>query len=245
MQRFLLTHTAIIPGQAVDLTSLSHRLRTVLRLTPGDRILLLDNTGFAYPTEILSLQRGSAQGRVWGRESACGEPRLHLSLYLCALKAGKIEWVLQKGVEIGVSRFAPVISSRTIVRPAQKITRKFERWRAIIREAAEQCGRGRLPELAMPLAWAAALKDATGLRLMPWEENAGGGTTLGAALAAVAPTDACSLLIGPEGGITADEAAQAADAGWQAVSLGPRILRAETAALVAAGLILHRLGDLG
>jgi 16S rRNA (uracil1498-N3)-methyltransferase len=245
MHRFFLTHTTITPGQPVDLTPLAHQLRAVLRLSPGETILLLDNAGFAYPTEISQLDKNAAVGNVLSREAAGGEPPVALSLYLCALKADKFEWVLQKGVEIGVSRFVLVISSRTIVRPAEKITRKYERWQAIIREAAEQCGRGHLPVLDNPLAWRAAVAEPSGLRLLPWEEAGVTSLTLGAALARADSPATCSLLIGPEGGIDETEAAQAVAAGWQAVTLGPRILRAETAAIIAAGLILHRLGDLG
>ncbi len=245
MHRFFLPHPPIAPGQSVDLAALAHQLYSVLRLSPGDSILLLDDTGYAYPTEIVQLARSNAQGHVLEKQAATGEPPIHLSLYLCALKADKFEWVLQKGVEIGVSRFVPVISSRTIVRPAEKISRKYDRWQAIIREAAEQCGRGRLPTLAEPLGWSAALADATGLRLMPWEALGGEALPLGAALTRGQSPAACSLLVGPEGGIDDAEAADAVAAGWLAVTLGPRILRAETAALTAAGLIMHRLGDLG
>ena len=245
MHHFFLTHTPITPGQPVDLTPLAHQLRSVLRLSPGETILLLDNAGFAYPTEILWLDKNAVAGNVLSRETAGGEPPVFLSLYLCALKADKFEWVLQKGVEIGVSRFVPVISNRTIVRPAEKISRKYERWQAIIREAAEQCGRGRLPVLDDPHDWSGAVQEPTGLRLMPWEAAGTDSLALGAALTIAGAQVECSLLIGPEGGIDEAEAAQAVAAGWQAVTLGPRILRAETAAITAAGLILHRLGDLG
>lgn len=245
MHRFFLTDTPITPGRPVDLTPLAHQLRSVLRLGPGATLLLLDNRGSAFPTEITRLDKNDAQGRVLAQEPATGEPPLFLSLYLCALKADKFEWVLQKGVEIGVARFVPVISSRTIVRPAEKISRKYPRWQAIIREAAEQCGRGRLPALGEPLGWSAAVAQGAGLRLLPWEEAGTASPALGAALAEAAGLTECSLLIGPEGGIESAEAEQAMAAGWQAVTLGPRILRAETAALLAAGLALHRLGDLG
>jgi len=245
MHRFFLTHTPIISGQPVDLTPLAHQLHVVLRLSPGETILLLDNAGFAYPTEISRLDKNSAEGTILSREAAGGEPPVDLSLYLCALKADKFEWVLQKGVEIGVSRFVPVISSRTIVRPAEKITRKYARWQAIIREAAEQCGRGRLPVLEDPLDWTGAVAKPSGLRLLAWEEAADSALTLGAVLATVESPAECSLLIGPEGGIDETEAAQAIAAGWRVITLGPRILRAETAAMISAGLVLHRLGDLG
>lgn len=245
MHRFFLTNTPIVPGQPVDLTPLAHQLRVVLRLSPGDEILLLDNAGHAYPTRIVRLDKNAAEGEILQRDHALGEPSTFLSLYLCALKADKFEWVLQKGVEMGVSRFVPVISSRTIVRPAEKIAQKYPRWQTIIREAAEQCGRGRLPTLAAPLSWAAAAAEPSGLRLMPWESAGKSATHLGAALTTAPAATECSLLIGPEGGIDDAEAIQAAAAGWLAVSLGPRILRAETAALTAAAIILHRLGDLG
>lgn len=241
MHRFFLTESTLTLHRSVDLTPLSHQLRTVLRLQPGEQILLLDGQGNAYLTEIRELARGRAVGQVLARHLIAAEPRSFLTLYQCALKADKFEWVLQKGTEIGVSCFVPVISSRTIVRPAEKIRKKYARWQTIIREAAEQSGRGRLPNLADPLLWDEAVKGATGLRLLPWEETltATAPATLADVCTAVESYQTVSLLIGPEGGVSQDEANLAVDRGWRAVSLGPRILRAETAALVAATLVLH------
>lgn len=241
MHRFFLPDSAFASRQVVDLAPLAHQLRTVLRLQAGDQILLLDGQGYAYPTAIRELERGHAVGQILAREVVESEPRSFLTLYQCVLKTDKFEWVLQKGTEIGVSRFVPVISSRTIVRPAEKIRKKAERWQAIIREAAEQSGRGRLPDLADPLSWDEAVNAATGVRLLPWEETAMSATStlLAEALAAVDPQAAVSLLIGPEGGISQDEVNLALEAGWRTITLGPRILRAETAALVAAALVLH------
>lgn len=240
MHRFFLTEAQLHPDCSVDLGPISHQLRSVLRLRPGDQILLLDGHGNAYPTEICNLDRGRASGHVLAQEVVHSEPLCFLTLYQCALKADKFEWVLQKGTEIGVSRFVPVLSSRTIVRPAQKLLNKYERWHTIIREAAEQSGRGRLPELADPLTWDEALATGPQVRLLPWEGIlVRGAESLGAILEAVQPRESVSLLIGPEGGISHDEASQAIDLGWRAVSLGPRILRAETAAIVASALVLH------
>jgi 16S rRNA (uracil1498-N3)-methyltransferase len=241
MHRFFLTESTLTPHQSVDLAPLTHQLRTVLRLQPGDQILLVDGQGYAYLTEIRELGRGRAVGQILERHPIAAEPRFSLTLYQCALKTDKFEWVLQKGTEIGVSCFVPVISSRTIVRPAEKIRKKYARWQTIIREAAEQSGRGRLPALADPLLWDEAVKEATGLRLLPWEETITSTrpATLADALMAVEPYQTVSLLIGPEGGVSQEEANLAMDTGWRAVSLGPRILRAETAALVAATLVLH------
>lgn len=236
MHRFFLTETPIVLDAAMDLAPIAHQLRSVLRLQPGEQIHLLDNQGSSFLAEIEALDRGQAVGRVLAREAATGEPPVEVVLYQCALKADKFEWVLQKATEIGVTRFVPVISSRTIVRPAEKIRNKYERWQAIIREAAEQSHRGRLPELADPLSWDEAVAQATGVRLLPWEE-----TSTTERLDAAVPGDgqSISLIIGPEGGISADEAALAFAAGWRGVSLGPRVLRAETAALVAAAIVVN------
>ncbi len=241
MHRFFLTDTHFEIDGTVDLAPVAHQLRSVLRLQPGDHILLLDNRGHGYETEIRRLERERAIGHVLGRGEIDGEPPVSLILYQCALKADKFEWVLQKATEIGVTHFVPVISSRTIVRPADKIRKKYERWHAILREAAEQSGRGRLPELGDPLSWEEAVHHAAGVRLLPWEETAS--TRANRALPDIITADGrpVSLLIGPEGGISEEESAYAFQAGWRPLSLGPRLLRAETAALVAATLVIHHL----
>jgi 16S rRNA (uracil1498-N3)-methyltransferase len=245
MHRFFLMNRALAVQQFVDLSEIAHQLGTVLRLRPGDQVLLLDGQGHSYPTRIHTLEPKKATGEVLAQGMVHSEPHCFLTLFQCALKADKFEWVLQKGTEIGVSRFVPVISSRTIVRPAEKIRKKYERWQTIIREAAEQSGRGRLPELADPLTWDEAVQAGTGVRLLPWEETSAHMRThrLGAIVENMGAV--ASLLLGPEGGISEDEAAGAMAMGWRAVSLGPRILRAETAALVAATLVLHYEDRLG
>lgn len=245
MNRFFLTDSCLTPGELVDLSPLAHQLRAVLRMAPGDEILLLDDSGWAFPTRIDDLTRSRAAGSVLGREFVETEPPARLTLYQCGLKGERFEWVLQKGTELGVTRFVPVISSRTVVRPAPKLLRKYDRWRGIIREAAEQSGRGRLPELADPLDWQAAVATAQGVRLLPWEEARRAAPGIDSALAAAALPEPVCLLIGPEGGISQEEADAALACGWQAVSLGPRVLRAETGAVVGVALVLQALGALG
>ncbi len=246
MHRFFLTDRPLEPDQEVDLSPLSHQLRTVLRMGPGQRILLLDGRGQAYPTEITALDRREARGRVLETWTLHTEPRVHVSLYLCALRRERFEWVLQKGTEIGVACFIPVLSARTVVRPLQALRRKYPRWQAILREAAEQSGRARIPELADPLVWEQAVAEGQGLRLLLWEEAVEPGLGDALSRSTEGPDGGrVSLLVGPEGGMEPQEVRQARAAGWTPVSLGPRTLRAETAALVAAALVLHRLGDLG
>jgi 16S rRNA (uracil1498-N3)-methyltransferase len=223
-------------GAIVQVNALAQQLAHVLRMQVGDEIVLLDGSGQEYHSRIAHLDRRAAAVEVLGAQPCLAEPRQILTLYQCSLKQDKFEWVLQKGTELGASRFVPVISERSIVRPAAALLGKYGRWQAIVREAAEQCGRARVPQIAPPCEWQEAVTGAVGLRLLPWE-----GTheepTLPATLQKELPNHSnISILIGPEGGVTTPEAHLASAQGWQIVSLGPRILRAETAALAAIAL---------
>ena len=240
--RFFIEDVAVEVHRTIDLAPLAHQLRNVLRLAPGNTIILLDDSGAAFPTRIEVLDGQRAAGLALAKAPVDSEPGVELTLYQCALKRDRFEWVLQKGVELGVRRFVPVVSSRTIVRPLASLSSKYDRWRAIVREAAEQSGRGRLPVLAEPQTWEQAVTQAGGLRLMPWEDADSGVPGIDSRVAGV---KAVSLLVGPEGGISAAEAGAAIDAGWRPVSLGPRVLRAETAAIAAVTIVMHLSGDLG
>jgi 16S rRNA (uracil1498-N3)-methyltransferase len=248
MQRFFLLDTPMATGQTVDLAPLAHQLHTVLRLTSGAEIILLDGAGYEYVTRLERIERRTAIGRVLAQRPAPGEPNVQLTLYQCSLKADKFEWVLQKGAELGVCSFVPVLSERSVVRPATSLLNKYDRWRAILREAAEQCGAVRIPTLCPPLHWGQAIQQAQGLRLLPWEGAAGvGAPGLGERLPRPLGTHpiAVSLLVGPEGGVSTAEASAAQAAGWHVVSLGRRVLRAETAAIAAITILLDRMGGLG
>ena len=239
---FFLTGLRAVPERRVDLSTISHQLRNVLRLKQGNVITLLDGSGAAFPTRIETLTARGATGLVLAKEPVRSEPVIELTLYQCVLKRERFEWVLQKGTELGVSRFVPVISSRTVVRPAARLLPKYERWNAIVREAAEQCRRARLPILDDPLHWEEALDQGEGVRLLVWEEAEENSTGLGRG---VREADQVALLVGPEGGIGKEEAASAISQGWRPLSLGPRILRAETAALAAVTVVMTIAGELG
>lgn len=244
LQRFFLTEQPITVGQSINLAEIHYQLQVVLRLQPGAQLVLLDGQGRAFQVELATLTRKAASGRVLAEVPCSAEPTAQVTLYQCTLKADKFEWILQKGTELGVTRFVPVISQRSIVRPAAAVLKKYERWQAILREAAEQCGRGRLPELAPPLDWRDAIQQAQGVRLLPWEEQNTTAITIKAAVTqAEIDTNpkSVALLIGPEGGIAHEEATAAQAQGWQLISLGPRILRAETAALTSIVLTLEYL----
>ncbi len=251
MHRFFIEGQLIQVRSAVDLNGIRHQLAHVLRMKPGDSIVLLDNHGYEYVTEIVSLDSGDALGVVRDKYIALGEPTTDLTLYQCVLKGERMEWVLQKGTELGVSRFVPVISERTIVRPTSAVSRKYDRWNTIIREAAEQCGRGRLPVLDEPLPWGDAIADsvddAAALRMVPWEE-AEGQPSITRVVESHGNSEgslSASLLIGPEGGISLAEIEAAGLHNWYTVTMGRRVLRAETAAVAAVTMVMAATGEMG
>ena len=132
MHRFFLLDQPLASGQIISLAPLAHQLSAVLRLQPPDRILLLDGSGRSFIAEIQSLSRNHGTATLLAEQPCPAEPSIELTLYQCSLKQDKFEWVLQKGTELGVARFVPVISARSVVRPAQVLKRKYERWRAIL-----------------------------------------------------------------------------------------------------------------
>jgi 16S rRNA (uracil1498-N3)-methyltransferase len=254
----------------IEDTELVHQLGTVLRLRVGEQVLLLDNSGWQYVVALDSIERDRISGTVERKQLAGGEPRTKLTLYVALLRAERFEWILQKGTELGVSAFVPLICERSTVADADELgERKLERWRRIVREAAEQSRRGKLPRLAPPLFFPAACDQAVrrGQALLLWE--GAGAPSLRQVLRgkiedgrakivdgkAEPPAPilhppssttpfSIALFSGPEGGFAAGEFETALRYGMIAVTLGPRTLRAETAPLVAAAAILYGMGDL-
>jgi 16S rRNA (uracil1498-N3)-methyltransferase len=226
----------------------ARQLRHVLRLRPGARIVVLDDCGMEYEIALVSVENKGARGDIVARRPASGEPPAQVTLCQALLKKDNFEWVLQKGTEIGVSRFVPVVTARTVAAGSDGISAaKQERWARIVREAAEQSQRGALPGVDAPLSFGDALDaiSAADLALIAWEEERA--TSLRAAVAllrAASGAPHVAIFVGPEGGFTPDEISQAAARGAVPVTLGARTLRAETAATVAALLVLYELGAL-
>ena len=243
IRRFFVPPGAV-EGVAVSLPpELARRLATVLRLKRGDRVVLADGRGRDYEVEITALTPRSGSAAVVLERPSPPEPSLELVLYQSLLRPQRFELVLEKGTELGVARFVPLLSGRARVKTEGGAARAA-RWRRIVTEAAEQCGRGRVPAVDPPAAFEEAVRSAPGLRLLPWEGERSLG--LRSALRGTKPKPSTvSLFIGPEGGFSEEEAALAREAGCLAVSLGPRILRSETAGIVAAALVMHTLGELG
>lgn len=232
-----------LKGEVVPLSGeTSHHLGSVLRLSPGEEVLLLDGRGTLCRSRIESLDRRSGTARVlqrWHEDESAFPVRLFQALP----KGEKMDLVLQKGTELGVAAFTPVLAGRSVSRPAAaREQKRQERWERIVREAARQCRRPRLPRLTPPLPLAEALNScAEELRLMLWEEES---RPLVDVLPADAPRSA-AVLVGPEGGFAPREAEAARQAGFLPISIGPRILRTETAGFAVASILQYLYGDLG
>jgi 16S rRNA (uracil1498-N3)-methyltransferase len=273
MHRFFVPPEWIDERKAVLSGSVARQVRRVLRMRAGEQIILLDDSGWEFQIELRAVQPDRVVGRVLSKRVAEGEPRTKISLFQGVLKADRFEFVLQKATELGVVEFIPIITSRTIVGRLDAVRKKRQRWERIIREAAEQSGRGRLPRLREPMLFAHACAHAQqsgGFSLLPWEQVRGdGGPSLKQLLQETDPftvnlfvgpeegfTDKESdmarhygvrlvnLFIGPEGGFTQEEVDLARRHDIPAVTLGERVLRAETAAVVTAAIVLHEMGDL-
>jgi len=250
LHRFFVPPEGIVDGVVEFSPSQSRQLAVVLRLNRGERCLVLDDAGWEYEVELGEPDPVAYRGRVRQRRLASGEPRLKVTLYQALVRGPKFEFVLQKCTEIGVSAIVPTITQRCVVAAvSEHRAGKAERWRRILTEAAEQSGRGRVPVLRPTVLFEQACSEARGLSVIPWEQERT--RTLADALrtgpdgtARPVPL-AANLFIGPEGGYTEAEIDLARRYGVVPVTLGGRILRAETAAIVATTLILAAAGDIG
>jgi 16S rRNA (uracil1498-N3)-methyltransferase len=248
MHRFFISPDWLNDTKVMLHGPVAHQLYNVLRMRPGMSIIVLDNQGWEYEIELETMTKKKATGSIKTKQPAAGEPTARITLFQSILKKDHFEWVLQKCTEIGVAAFVPLVSQRSIVNDINAIhDGKRPRWQKIITEAAEQSRRGRLPLLAEPTLFSQALNHLTEFdrTLIPWECEIQ--QPLRAALSGL-PADAqrgpqVALFIGPEGGFSDEEINLAYRYGAIPVTLGPRILRAETAALAASLLALHELGE--
>lgn len=226
-------------GMEIELDDNAHRhVARVLRLAVGDALTLFNGDGFDYVGEIGFCDRRATRVRILSREAPGNESPLHLTLFAALLKGEAMDRVMQKAVELGVSRIVPVAAARSEALPAgERRDKKLAHWQGVIVASAMQCGRAVLPALDDIMPLAAVLNAADGLRWIFSPHHAPTADI-------PASADRLSLLVGPEGGFTPDEVASAQSAGWFIQHLGPRILRADTAATVAIARAQSRYGDL-
>jgi 16S rRNA (uracil1498-N3)-methyltransferase len=242
MNRFFLPPETIQDSKVHFPADRSHQIARVLRLQIGEDVCVLDNAGRSYLVRLLELDAKACLGEVLSVSVDSQEPKTEVHLLIALTQREKFELILQKCTEIGVRRFTPVFTERSLVQAKAEFEKKTERWGRIVMEAAEQSRRSRIPQMDRALSFQQCLQTAADQKLIAYEEEHRSGIHSAVSAAAV---NRIAVLIGPEGGFTQQEVRQAAAGGWKAVSLGSRILRMETAAIVAATLLLDHFGELG
>ncbi|HHT73137.1 MAG TPA: 16S rRNA (uracil(1498)-N(3))-methyltransferase [Firmicutes bacterium] len=245
--RFFLTDQNVI-GEKVRITGEdAHHITRVLRLQAGDHVEVAFGSGEIGIVELTSVKSDGVEGDVVQRFRSYQEPPIRLRLYQGLAKGDKMDFVIQKAVELGVKEIVPFTSQYTVVKlEASAAEKRLRRWQRIADEAAKQCLRAELPVVRPLISFEQVLADLKEgpkdeLVLLPYEHEEKQGINS-------VPTGewgAVSIIIGPEGGFHPAEVEAARENGAKVVSLGPRILRTETAGLVALSLVGYRWGDLG
>ena len=225
--------TIVLPGDA------AHHAVRVLRLGPGDGVTLFDGTGGEYAATLVETGKRTATASIDRFDPVERESPIAVTLVQAVIAADAMDFAIRKAVELGAWAIAPVLAARSQASLAGgRGEKRVQHWRGIAIAACEQCGRNRVPAIA-PLqtlsTWLHASADQRVAIAAP------GATTSLAAFASEAPPT--SIIVGPEGGFTDDERALAADNGATAVSLGPRVLRAETAGVAALAMLAALVGD--
>jgi 16S rRNA (uracil1498-N3)-methyltransferase len=207
----------------------ARQIATVLRLEPGEHIVLVADL-VEHEVELQAVSPAQVTGKVVARRPVATELPFHLTLAVPVLKGDRTEEVIEATSQLGVSRFVPFTSSRSVVRELSGAKR--ERWRKIAREAAETAHRGSAPRVDELVSWGALFARLDGRIVVCWEEASG------PSLLDASRSGDVSLVIGPEGGLSKDETETARGHDAAIVSLGKRLLRAETAAIAAVALLV-------
>jgi len=243
--RFLHLAPDAIRGDRVTFeAAAAHHLGRVLRAAVGDVVQAVDPAGALLAVRLTVIAARRAEGLIVSRAPLPTESPLDLTLAQGVPKGDKMDGIVRMATELGVTRVVPLLTARTVVRlePARR-TSRLGRWQRIAKEAAQQSGRATVPEIGAPrelAPWAREI-GATGLLVCLWEEAREG---LDGRLPA-GPCPRVTVVVGPEGGLTSDEVRGLAESGAVVASLGPRLLRTETAGAVAVALLQSRYGDLG
>lgn len=255
-------HRFFLPAESIDRESRSihvsepglvSQINRVLRLKRGDQILVLDGAGGLYRCILETASAAKVEGKIIDWHAASGDPPVHVTVALPLIKGGRFEWALAKLTELGVAKVVPIICKRSVVKkvgkPSPAAKAKLTRWQAILREAAEQCERATIPSITDPLLLAdflAADRSPAGKISLICAERSDAPLlheVLDQLKKDDPPPPNISVLVGPEGGFAQEEIASVSACGVKLVSLGPRILRSETAALYALAQIIFVLGD--
>ncbi|SOY83346.1 conserved hypothetical protein, DUF558 [Cupriavidus taiwanensis] len=219
----------------------------VLRLAPGDAITLFDGRGGSHAATLVELGKRHALARIGAHDAAEAEPPFRVTLAQGLAGGDKMDWLIEKAVELGVAAIQPLQASRSVVRlSGERAQKRQAHWQALVQAACEQCGRNRLPAVAEVTnldTWLARVAPSgEGARLLLSPRAAHSLPALVAERREALLANGVTLLIGPEGGLAPEEEQAALQAGFTGVSLGPRILRTETAGLVCLATLNALLG---
>ena len=220
------------------MTDEARHLRDVLRLKAGDEVYVFDGRGREFRCSVIKAMRDAAELRIEAEvEPAKPESQLQLNLCIALLKGEKFDLVVQKATELGVQRITPVITRYADIhlRDQSDAAKRVARWQRIALEAAKQSGRAFVPEISLPVAF--EFIEASGLRVMFSERN-------GESLETLPQSNTITALIGSEGGWADEEIESVRARDFHVITLGGRVLRAETAAITVTALLQHMFGDL-
>jgi 16S rRNA (uracil1498-N3)-methyltransferase len=240
---------ALSPGSSLRLSGdESKYIARVLRLIEGDKVILSCADGPEYHSTIVAIEKKSVLLNIESIDETNRESRLDITLCQSLPKSKKMDLIIQKCTELGVRRFIPFTSARSISRPEGKeTTSKLKRWETIALEAARQCGRTFIPPVDDVIRLDDLLKDMSEidgdkvLKLIPWESE----DNKGLSQLAGKEVERAVLLIGPEGGFSNEEVDRAKTAGFVPISLGKRLLRTETAGFASVSMLQYVWGDMG
>lgn len=250
LRRFFVPPEAIEGDTVYFRGELARHIGGVLRMRAGERVAVCTGDGAVRVTELARFDRDEIVGRVVDTLARQEDTAVRVTLYQGMPKGDKLELIVQKCTELGVSAVVPVEMRRSVARlDGGKADKKTERWQKIAQEASQQSKRLQTPQVGPYLRWndfvrrAAQEMQAGGLCVVLWEDE----ETLGlrALLRESAPPEQISLVVGPEGGLAPEEVAQLRALGARSASLGPRVLRTETAGLAALSMVLYEYGELG
>ncbi|OGW27972.1 MAG: hypothetical protein A2X59_13365 [Nitrospirae bacterium GWC2_42_7] len=216
-------------------------ISSVLRCVSGDLINITDDQGNSYYAVIITSTKKEIKAEITGKQIIDTESPIYITLLQGLLKGEKMDFVIQKSIELGVNRIIPVITERSQIRE----TKKLLRWKKIAEEASRQSGRSIIPEIVQTLKFEDIFTGSNYVSrtgIIFWEQGNG---NLSEILNRLGTADKLSLFTGPEGGFSEKEVEIASENGFVVASLGKRILRAETAAIAAVSIIQYRLGDVG
>jgi 16S rRNA (uracil1498-N3)-methyltransferase len=250
MPRFFVTSTLTL-GETCILPEAVVRHVHVLRLQTGDTITLFNGKGGAYDAELTAIEKKYASAQLRGYNAEDLETPYRLTLAQGVAGGDKMDWLIEKAVELGVNRVMPLTTARSVVRlQGERAVKRHEHWQALARAACEQCGRNRVPHIEAPtdlrhwldlLAQTTSKSSETDAAPLKWMLSPRGARQFGS-LPANAPPSGVILLIGPEGGLSETEEDEARASGFVAVGLGPRILRTETAGIAMLAALAARWG---